>query len=89
MNLVRTDPFKRDFLKLPPNIKPTGEKALRLFAGNPFHLLLHIKKTKGEVLKGYGTIFEGRFSKSYRFLFLIEGDSYILLRCGKHDEFFK
>jgi hypothetical protein len=33
---------------------------------------LHIKKTKGEVLKGYHNVFEGRFSKSYRFLFLIE-----------------
>ena len=89
MNLVRTDPFKRDFLKLPENIKRTGEKALRLFDTDPFHPSLHIKKTKGEVLKGYSNVFEGRFSKSYRFLFLIEGDTYVLLRCGKHDEFFR
>jgi mRNA-degrading endonuclease RelE of RelBE toxin-antitoxin system len=88
MNLVRTDPFKRDFLRLPKNIKRSGEKTLRLFATNPLHPSLHIKKTKGEVLKGYGNVFEGRFSKSYRFLFLIEGDFYVLLRCGKHDEFF-
>ena len=52
MNLVRTDPFKRDFLKLPEDIKRSGEKALRLFGTNPFHPSLHIKKTKGEVLKG-------------------------------------
>lgn len=89
MNLVRTDPFKRDFSKLPKNIKRSAEKALKLFATNPFHPSLHIKKTKGEVLKGYSNVFEGRFSKSYRFLFLIEGNSSVLLRCGRHDEFFK
>ena len=89
MNLVRTDPFKRDFLKLPENIKRRAEKALKIFATNSFDPPLHIKKTKGEVLKGYHNVFEGRFSKSYRFLFLIEGDTYVLLRCGKHDEFFK
>jgi len=89
MNFVRTDPFKRDFLKLPENIKRSAEKALRLFATNPFHPSLHIKKTKGEILKGYHNVFEGRFSKSYRFLFLIEGDTCVFLRCGKHDEFFK
>jgi len=89
MNFVRTDPFKRDFLKLPENIKRSAEKALRLFATNPFHPSLHIKKTKGEILKGYHNVFEGRFSKSYRFLFLIDRDTCVLLRCGKHDEFFK
>jgi len=89
MNLVRTHLFKRDFLELRENIKRSAEKALRLFATNPFHPSLHIKKTKGEILKGYHNIFEGKLSKSYCFLFLIEKDSYVLLRCGKRDEFFK
>ncbi len=88
MNLVRTDPFKRDFLKLPEKIKRSAEKALKLFATNPFHPSLYVKKTRGKVLKGYANVFEGRFSRAYRFLFLIEGDFCILLRCGKHDEFF-
>jgi hypothetical protein len=43
-----------------------------MVAVDPFNPSLHIKKTKGEVLKGYHNVFEGRFSKSYRFLFLIE-----------------
>ena len=89
MKLARTHLFKNDFLKLPENIKGRAEKALRLLATDPYHPSLHIKKTKGEVLKGYHNVFEGRFSESYRFLFLIEGDTYVLLRCGKHDEFFK
>jgi len=49
---------------------------------------LHIKKTKGEVVKGLSDVFEGRITKSYRFLFLIENNIFTLLRCGKHDEFF-
>ena len=64
MNLVRTDPFKRDFLKLPEDIKRSGEKALRLFGTNPFHPSLHIKKTKGEVLKGYSNVFEEDSAKA-------------------------
>ena len=89
MKLARTHLFKNDFLKLPESIKRRSEKVLRLLAADPYHPSLHIKKTKGEVLQGYHNVFEGRFSKSYRFLFLIEGDTYVLLRCGKHDEFFK
>jgi len=30
-----------------------------------------------------------KLPENIRFLFLIEGDTYVLLRCGKHDEFFK
>ncbi len=89
MNLVRTNPFKRDFLKLPENVKRSAEKALKIFATNPFHSSLHVKKTRGEVLKRYQNVFEGRFTRSHRFLFLIEEDNYVLLRCGKHDEFFR
>ncbi len=91
MNIVRTDPFKRDFVKLPDVIKRQTEKALQLLAANPFHPFhpsLHIKKTKGEIMKGFSDIFEGRINKSYRFLCLIKSDTIILLRCGKHDEFF-
>jgi hypothetical protein len=43
-----------------------------MVAIDPFNPALHIKKTKEEVPKGYHNVFEGRFSKSYRFLFLIE-----------------
>ena len=89
MSLVRTNPFKRDFLKLPENVKRSAEKALKIFATNPFHPSLHVKKTRGEVLEKYQNVFEGRFTRNHRFLFLIEEDNYVLLRCGKHDEFFR
>ncbi len=92
MKIVRTDPFKRDFSKLPEDIKRRTEKSLRLLASNPFHPFhpsLHIKKTKGEIIKGFSDIFEGRITKDYRFLCLIKSDVIVLLRCGKQDEFFK
>ena len=55
-----------------PESKSVIEDDSVIVAVDPFNPSLHIKKTKGEVLKGYHNVFEGRFSKSYRFLFLIE-----------------
>lgn len=89
MKFIRTAPFKRDFKNLPFEEKKKMEKALKLLMNNPSQPSLHIKKTRGKIIKGYSNIFEGRMSRGYRFLFLIESSSYILLRCGEHDEFFK
>ena len=89
MKFVRTYPFKRDFQRLPEAIKRRTEAALRLLFSNPHHPSLRIKKVKGEVLKGYSNIFEGRITRDYRFFFLIETDAYILLRCGRHEEYLK
>jgi len=55
-----------------PESKSAIEDDSVMVAVDPFNPSLHIKKTKGEVLKGYHNVFEGRFRKSYRFLFLIE-----------------
>ena len=57
---------------------------------NPHHPSLRIKKVKGEYFtKGYDNIFEGRITRDYRFFFLIETDAYVLLRCGRHEEYLK
>lgn len=86
---ITTDPFKRDFQRLPKTIKRRTEVALRLLLSNPHHPSLRIKKVKGEAIKGYSNIFEGRITRDYRFFFLIETETYILLRCGRHEEFLK
>jgi len=86
---ITTEPFKRDFQRLPEAIKRRTEGALRLLLNNPHHPSLRIKKVRGEVIKGYSNIFEGRITRDYRFFFLIETDAYILLRCGRHEEFLK
>ncbi len=89
MKIFRTEPFKRDFEKLPNEIRRRTKIALRLLLSNPHHPSLRVKKVRGEILKGYGNIFEGRITRDYRFFFLIETDSYILLRCGRHKEYLK
>ncbi len=55
-----------------PESKSVIEDDSVMVAVDPFNPSLHIKKTKGEVPKGYHNIFEGGFSKSYPSLFLIE-----------------
>jgi mRNA interferase RelE/StbE len=87
MKLAFTSPFKRDFNKLPEAVKRRTETALRLLVSNPHHPSLRIKKVKGEILKGYSNIFEGRITRDYCFFFLVETDTYTLLRCGRHEEY--
>jgi mRNA interferase RelE/StbE len=89
MKVTRTEPFKRDFQRLPDAIKRRTEAALRLLMANPHHPSLRVKKVKGEILKGYSNIFEGRITRDYRFFFLIKTDVYKLLRCGRHEEYLK
>jgi len=89
ISVIRTEPFKRDFRRLPEAIKRRTEAALRLLMSNPHHPSLRVKKVRGEIIKGYGNIFEGRITRDYRFFFLIATDAYILLACGKHDDFLK
>jgi len=50
MKILRTEPFKRDFQKLPDLIKRRTEAALRLWVCNPHHPSLRIKKVKGNIL---------------------------------------
>jgi mRNA interferase RelE/StbE len=89
MKVIRTEPFKRDFRRLPEALKRRTEAALRLLMANRHHPSLRVKKVRGNILKGYDNIFEGRITRDYRFFFLIETDAYILLRCGSHEEYLK
>ena len=89
MKVIRTEPFKQNFQRLPEAIKRRTESVLRLLLSNPYHPSLRVKKVRGEILKGYDNIFEGRITRDYRFFFLIETDIYTLLRCGRHEEYLK
>ena len=86
--LKRSASFKKDYLGLPEDMKKRIQKQFRLLKQNSKHPSLQIKKTKGEILRGYTDVFEGRINNNYRFLFVIDNDVFTLLRCGKHDEFF-
>ena len=89
MELFPTKTFQRDYEKLPELIRRQLDRNLDFLLKNPQHPSLCLKKTKGEILKGFTNVYEGRINKNYRFLFLIEADYYVLMRCGKHDDFFK
>jgi len=89
MKVRRTEPFKRDFQRLPDAIKRRTEAALRLLMANRNHRSLRVKKMRREIIKGYDNTLEGRITRDYRFFFLIETDVYILLRCGRHEEYLK
>jgi len=89
MKISRTNPFKRDFQKLPDRIKKRTGQALRLVVTNPHHPSLRMKKVKGEFIKGFENVFEARITRDYRLFFLINSDCYVLLRCGSHEEYLK
>jgi mRNA-degrading endonuclease RelE of RelBE toxin-antitoxin system len=88
MELFPTKTFQRDYEKSPKLVQRQLDRNLEFLLKNSYHPSLGVKKTKGEIMKGYTNVFEGRINKNYRFLFLIEPDCYVLLRCGKHNDFF-
>ena len=80
MKILTTKPFDRDYEGLPESIRDTVDKKLQLFMENPHHPSLRIKK-----MEDPRDIWEGRISRSYRFTFQIQGDTYVLRRIGTHD----
>lgn len=81
MRITRADSFKRDYKKLPEEMKVRADKALRLLAANLSHPSLKAKK-----IKSREAIWEARVSRGYRFSFEMRGDTYILRRIGKRKE---
>lgn len=81
MRIIRLNPFKEDYKKLPPDIQKQTDKKITFLITNPRHPSLRIKK-----IQGTKNIWEGRITKSIRFTFQIQGDTIILRRIGKHNE---
>jgi mRNA interferase RelE/StbE len=63
----RSERFKRGFRLLPAVTQKKALKAFALFAENPRHPSLQIKK-----IKGVDDIWEGRINRNYRFTFHYE-----------------
>jgi len=85
MPFIRTDRFKRDFRDLPERTKRRAEQALRFLSANLRHPSLRAKKMEGQRDPQGRDIWEARVSRSHRFTFAIDGDTYILYRIGPHD----
>ncbi len=80
MNIIRTDPFKKDFKRLPKEIKRKTEQSLRFLIDNIQHPSLRAKK-----MEGVKDIWEASVTMQYRFTFEIREDDIILRRIGTHD----
>ena len=80
MQIYRTERFKKDYQKLPQEIKKAAQKQLAFLLSDPNHPSLNMKK-----MQDPRNIWEGRVTESYRFTFQIEKDSYILRKIGTHD----
>ena len=80
MNLQTTARFAKEYDRLPQRLQHRVDKALGLLLDNPRHPSLQIKK-----IKGHETRWEGRVTLHYRFVFSVEGDTYLLLPVGTHD----
>jgi len=65
----RSQHFLKAFRSLPPPIQAKAVKAFALFASDPHHPSLGIKK-----IKGVENTWEGRVDRSYRFTFHYETD---------------
>jgi mRNA-degrading endonuclease RelE of RelBE toxin-antitoxin system len=72
--------FKKDYKRLPENIKEAFKKQLSLFFTNPRHPSLDIKK-----MQDPRNIWRGKITEGYRFTFQMEENCYIFRRIGPHD----
>ncbi len=80
MQFCRTLRFKKQYKKLPQQIKEATKKQLELLLSNPQHPSLNFKK-----MQDNREIWEIRITKSYRLTLQIQEDSYILRNVGTHD----
>jgi mRNA-degrading endonuclease RelE of RelBE toxin-antitoxin system len=80
MEFKRSRKFKKQYKKLPQQIKDLSKKQLELLLGNPGHPSLVIKK-----MNDPRKIWEGKINRSYRFTFQKTEENYILRTIGTHD----
>jgi len=80
VKLFFSKPFVRDYRKLPKQIQTAVDKQIELLLSNPRHPSLNTKK-----MNDRRDMWEGRITKSYRFTYRIEGDTYLFRRVGTHD----
>ena len=80
MEILYTAKFKKQYKKLPQQVKKTAKKQLGLLLSNPDHPSINIKK-----MQDPREIWEGRISRSCRFTFQKTEDTYVLRAIGMHD----
>lgn len=81
MTLVWTDKFKRNYKRLPKQIKKKFQKQLNFLVTDVRHPSLRVKK-----MKGRENVWEARVDRSHRFTLQKENSDIILRTIGPHDE---
>lgn len=79
MRLRYSQRFKKSTESAPPSIQHTFQQKAAFLLENLHHPSLHAKKydeTRG--------VWQARVNKDWRFYFLIEGDSYVLIDIMRH-----
>jgi len=79
MILFRTQRARNDYLALPTNIQRLADKQLDLLLKDRRYPSLKAKKYDEK--RG---IWQARITQDYRFYFLIEGDTYVIINMTKH-----
>lgn len=79
MKIRRTDRFKKDYRRLPPDIQSRLDEKLRFLVRDPRHPSLRIHK-----LRRVEGIWEFSVTTNYRVVFEMEGEYCVLLGAGPH-----
>ena len=79
MDLITTERFLRDYWSLPATVRSQADRKLRYLAGDITHPSLRVRR-----VQRYNDIYEGSVNMSYRFLFQITAEGYLMLRIGRH-----
>lgn len=72
--------FKKDYKKLPPEIRDKVDKQLTFLLNNLEHPSLNLHPVQGTK-----RIWEGYVDYHYRFTFEVEGEYYALRKVGPHN----
>lgn len=79
MKIRLTETFKGDYRKLPKNIQKKVDKQLIYLMQNPKHPSLKIHR-----IRGTESFWEFYVDRSYRGIYTLEGDAYVLRYVGPH-----
>jgi mRNA-degrading endonuclease RelE of RelBE toxin-antitoxin system len=79
MKVRRTNRFKKDYQKLPLDVQQQVDQKLRFLLRDPRHPSLRVHK-----LRGVEGLWEFSVTMSYRVIFEIKGEYYVLLAVGPH-----
>ncbi len=86
MQLARTDVFKKDFLRLPGQVRKAAAKQIAQLLIDHTHPSLHL-----EAIRGHPDLFSARVDRRYRMSlsFLVEEEVILLRRVLDHDDLYR